>query len=66
MIEPERDVRDPSCGMSVDPATAPTFNYHDQTFYFCSTHCAKVFSLDPAKFLRRPARPNPHRFHRDE
>lgn len=54
--------RDPSCGMRVDPATAPVhLDYRGQRYFFCSKHCGDVFALDPEKFLRHPPRPNPLR-----
>lgn len=58
------EVRDLACGMLVDPAGATALAYRGKTFYFCSAHCAKVFALNPEKFLRHPARPNPYRFPR--
>lgn len=57
-------LRDLTCGMLVDPADAPAVEYQGQTFYFCSAHCARTFRLDPAKFVRHPAAPNPHNFPR--
>ncbi len=62
---PERlaTTRDPVCGMSVDPATAPAHvEFEGARYHFCSRHCADTFSLDPAKFRRDPARPNPFKF----
>jgi len=45
-------VRDPICGMSVDPATATRSLKHDgQTYYFCSDGCKKKFGAAPADFL---------------
>lgn len=50
---------DPVCGMRVDPAVAiAQVEFEEVTYYFCSQHCADVFSLDPAKFSRNPARHN--------
>lgn len=54
--------RDPSCGMRVDPTTAPAHvDYGGRRYYFCSKHCGEVFALDPEKFLRHPPRRNPFR-----
>jgi YHS domain-containing protein len=39
---------DPVCKMKVDPETAPTATYQNQTYYFCS-------EADKAKFLKDPA-----------
>jgi len=45
-------VRDPICGMTVDPATATRSLEHDgQTYYFCSDGCKKKFTAAPADFL---------------
>jgi Cu+-exporting ATPase len=45
-------VRDPVCGMSVDPATSPhRFDYDDKTFHFCSAGCRTKFAADPQKYL---------------
>ena len=43
---------DPICGMTVEPnSAAGKFAYEGQTYYFCSTHCEKLFQSDPAKYL---------------
>ncbi|HEY5027570.1 MAG TPA: YHS domain-containing protein, partial [Candidatus Angelobacter sp.] len=45
-------VRDPVCGMYVDPATsAGSSEYKSQTYYFCSLGCVKRFNADPEKYL---------------
>jgi Cu+-exporting ATPase len=45
-------VRDPVCGMSVDPATSKhRFDHGDETFHFCSAGCRTKFAADPAKYL---------------
>src|SRR2546426_1654121 len=50
-------VKDPVCGMAVDPATAKHRRAHGgQTYYFCSQHCAEKFEAAPEKFLQAPAR----------
>jgi Cu+-exporting ATPase len=44
-------VKDPVCGMEIDPNTAAdkrTFQGKD--IYFCSKGCAKVFDADPRKY----------------
>ena len=49
---PSADVRDPVCGMEVDPATAKHRAEHaGATYYFCSDGCRKKFVADPARFL---------------
>ena len=41
-------VRDPVCGMQIDPAkAAATRVLKGQTFHFCSPGCAKSFEADP-------------------
>src|SRR5437660_1494443 len=50
-------VKDPVCGMAVDPATAKYRRAHGgQTYYFCCQHCAEKFEAAPEKFLQAPAR----------
>jgi P-type Cu+ transporter len=45
-------VRDPVCGMKVDPHTAAyRQTHHRRTHYFCSRACQAKFSADPAKYL---------------
>ncbi len=53
-------VRDPVCGMSVDPATSKhRFEHHGETFHFCSAGCRTKFAADPAKYLDKPKQPEP-------
>ncbi len=53
-------VRDPVCGMDVDPASAAgRQDYQGKTYYFCSQHCVARFSADPAKYLAPPTRIQP-------
>lgn len=45
-------VRDPVCGMIVDPQRAAgSVSQPGQTYYFCSTGCAAKFQADPEKYL---------------
>ncbi|MDP1867992.1 MAG: HAD-IC family P-type ATPase, partial [Bradyrhizobium sp.] len=45
-------VRDPVCGMTVEPATSKhRFDHHGQTFHFCSAGCRTKFAADPGAFL---------------
>jgi P-type Cu+ transporter len=45
-------VKDPVCGMSVDPATtAHRANHDDQDYFFCSTGCRTKFVADPQRYL---------------
>lgn len=48
----ERTVKDPVCGMNVDPAKAAGSQAHDgQTYFFCSTGCLEKFRTQPEMFL---------------
>jgi P-type Cu+ transporter len=45
-------VRDPVCGMDIDPNTAAgKSEYKGQTYYFCSPGCKKSFDKEPEKYL---------------
>lgn len=45
-------VKDPVCGMDVDPATSEHRSDHDgQTYFFCSGHCQAKFAANPASYL---------------
>src|SRR5215213_5680728 len=47
---------DPVCGMTVDPDhAAAAFDYHRNTYYFCSTHCLHRFRENPESFLTKAA-----------
>ncbi len=54
-------VKDPVCGMSVDPATARATAEHEGCrYYFCCPHCAQKFTADPQKYLAARAAPPQH------
>ena len=45
-------VRDPVCGMAVDPATSQhRFEYRGETYHFCSAGCRTKFAADPGQYL---------------
>src|SRR5229473_832711 len=45
-------VRDPVCGMTVDPATSQhRFDYRGETYHFCSAGCRTKFAADPQTYL---------------
>jgi Cu(I)/Ag(I) efflux system membrane fusion protein len=46
-------VKDPVCGMDVDPNSDRTLKtrYQGKTYYFCSEMCRKNFEANPAKYL---------------
>ncbi|MCT4475496.1 YHS domain-containing protein, partial [Bosea spartocytisi] len=49
-------VKDPVCGMTVDPATAKHRAAHaGQTYFFCSARCQNKFEADPAAYVREKA-----------
>ena len=49
-------VRDPVCGMMVDPATTPHHARPDGNDYaFCSDGCRRRFIADPQRYLAAPA-----------
>lgn len=53
-------VKDPVCGMTVDPATSKHhFAHHGETFHFCSAGCRTKFAADPAKYLAKEKAPEP-------
>ncbi|MGO4570886.1 heavy metal translocating P-type ATPase [Microvirga sp. 2TAF3] len=65
--EPATDavkVKDPVCGMTVDPHTTPhRAQYHGKPYYFCSAGCQSKFTADPGKYAEpastRKAEPIP-------
>jgi P-type Cu+ transporter len=45
-------VKDPVCGMTVDPRTAKhRHTYHARPYYFCSAKCRETFIDAPARYL---------------
>ena len=48
-------VRDPVCGMTIDPAKAAAkVEYAGTKYYFCSAGCAAKFRADPARYVKPP------------
>jgi len=46
-------VKDPVCGMRVDPEKAPAKSeYKGKTYYFCAPGCKAAFEKDPEKYLK--------------
>jgi len=44
-------VKDPMCGMNVDPVNAAASRVHaGETYHFCSKHCAERFEKEPNRF----------------
>ncbi len=52
-------VKDPVCGMMVDPATARggSAEHAGKTYYFCNPRCAERFHAEPAKYLSPDYKP---------
>jgi Cu+-exporting ATPase len=48
-------VKDPVCGMDVDPASATyKFDHAGRTYYFCSAHCREKFQANPSLYSSQP------------
>jgi P-type Cu+ transporter len=57
-------VRDPVCGMTVDPTTAKhRIEHAGQTYFFCSQRCQDKFASDSSQYLAQ-ARPQATAVHR--
>lgn len=55
ILAPASRVKDPVCGMMVDPQKAAGKVAHgDKAYYFCSKGCAQKFEKDPEQFLAAP------------
>jgi Cu+-exporting ATPase len=51
-------VKDPVCGMMVDPERAAgSYDYNGKTYYFCAKSCEQRFAAEPERYLG--ARPTP-------
>jgi Cu+-exporting ATPase len=56
-------VRDPVCGMSVDPAASRQRADHEgTTYHFCCGGCRAKFQADPSQYLAHGFQPSPIRF----
>ena len=50
---PAKEVQDPVCGMSIDPATAAgKSEFKGKTYYFCSLDDKKEFDKAPATYIK--------------
>ena len=57
-------VKDPICGMDVDPKTAAgKSEYQGQTFFFCSGGCKKAFDKEPHKYVKTQGHDPEHQGH---
>jgi Cu+-exporting ATPase len=49
-------VKDPVCGMEIEPANAAGHTEHaGQTYYFCGSKCKEKFDRNPAQYLGKSA-----------
>ena len=48
---------DPICGMTVADDSPRRFAFEGETYFFCSDHCLKKFSADPARYVKKDAAP---------
>ena len=47
-------IKDPVCGMNVDPAESKHRTEHDgQSFHFCCAGCKARFEIDPERYLAK-------------
>jgi Cu+-exporting ATPase len=54
-MEDAAAVKDPVCGMSVNPSSAANRRFHDsKTYFFCCENCATKFSVSPAQYINGP------------
>src|SRR6266481_6660056 len=51
---PSAPVRDPVCGMAVDPGTAHRAEHAGAGYFFCSARCRDRFVAEPARYLADP------------
>lgn len=58
----ENRVKDPVCGMMVNPASARggSFTHDGTAYYFCNPKCNERFKSDPAKYLDPNYKPGMH------
>ena len=57
ILPPPPKVKDPVCGMIVDPQKAAAkHEYNGKTYYFCTTRCAERFQKEPEEFLAAPGK----------
>jgi trehalose synthase len=46
------EIRDPVCGMRVDPSIAVALQAQGRTHYFCAAGCKEIFEQNPDRFDR--------------
>lgn len=58
-------VKDPVCGMEIDPKTAFAKREHaGQTFYFCSKDCVDKFDAHPHQYGHPQKQDTAHQHHK--
>ena len=59
-MTPQVEVKDPVCGMMVDPATAAgQSEYQGKTYYFCADVCKQKFDARPELYAPPEAQKTP-------
>lgn len=48
-----KEVKDPVCGMTVDPKTAQKSVHKGKTYYFCSKEDKETFEKSPEKYVQK-------------
>ena len=52
LFSQEGKVKDPVCGMAVDPAKTKFKSvYQDKEYFFCSQNCKNQFDQNPQEFI---------------
>ena len=46
----QEKVKDPVCGMEIDPRSAIEYEYEGKIFHFCNPNCEAHFKRDPERF----------------
>jgi YHS domain-containing protein len=46
----QEKVKDPVCGMKIDPRRAIEYEYNNKIYHFCNPNCEAHFKRDPEKF----------------
>ncbi|HEU4686287.1 MAG TPA: YHS domain-containing protein [Nitrospira sp.] len=55
-MERTQSVRDPVCGMEINPQdAAATTAYQGKTFHFCRVECQQQFEEDPERYVKAAA-----------
>jgi len=58
LLKANEEVKDPVCGMNVDPGKAKhRSEYQGTTYYFCSEDCKSKFDGNPAQYVKKEAKP---------